>query len=118
MNTTPVTIENGQVTIRPEAGNVWLTEYQIAGLFNVFVSAVTGNIRSILKNDVLREEKVCRYKKTENGHIMTLYNLEMITALSFRLKSQQAEWFRRWITGQVLNPVMLWKIPGMNAILN
>jgi hypothetical protein len=49
---------------------------------------------------------------------MTLYNLEMITALAFRLKSQQAEQFRRWITGQALNPAMLWKILGMNAMLN
>jgi hypothetical protein len=118
MDTMPIIIEEGRVTIRPEEGNVWLTLHQIAGLFNVTVSAVNSNIRSILKSDVLKEEKVCRYKKTENGHIMTLYNLEMITALAFRLNSRPAQQFRRWITGQALNPAMLWKIPGMNVILN
>jgi hypothetical protein len=118
MDTTPITIENGQVTIRPAEGNVWLTRHQIADLFNVFVSAVTGNIRSILKNDVLREEKICCQKKAGNGSIMILYNLEMITALAFHLKSCEAEQYRRWIIRQALNPAMLWKIPGMNVMLN
>lgn len=118
MNTTSITIEEGRVTIRPAAGNVWLTQHQIAGLFGVFVSAVGNNIRSILKNEVLREEEVCRHQKIENGGILTLYNLEMITALAFRLKSRPAQQFRRWIIGQAVNPVVLWKIPGMGTILN
>ena len=47
-----------------------------------------------------------------------LYNLEMITALAFRLKSRQAQYFREWIIEQALNPVILWKIPGMDTMLN
>ncbi len=118
MNTASITIENGRVTIRPAGENVWLTQHQIANLFGVFVSAVGSNIRSILKSEVLREEEVCRNQKMENGGIMTLYNLEMITALAFRLNSCKAQQFHRWMVGQAANPVVLWAIPGMKAMLN
>ncbi|GHT54977.1 hypothetical protein FACS189451_00030 [Bacteroidia bacterium] len=119
MNTTAsITIDNGRVTIRLAEGNVWLTQRQIANLFGVFVSAAGANIRSILRSGVLREEETCRHQKTGNGGIMTLYNLEMITALAFRLNSHPAQQFRRWITGQAVNSAILWKIPGMEAMLN
>ena len=118
MNRASITIEEGQVIIRPAAGNVWLTKHEIARLFGVYVSAVGSNIRSILKSEVLCEDEVCRHRTIPNGSIMTLYNMEMITALAFRLKSRQTQQFRRWIIGQAVNPVILWKIPGMTAILN
>ena len=118
MNTIPITIEEGRVTIRPAVGTVWLTQHEIARIFNVYVSAVGSNIRLILKSGVLRKEEICRHQNTENGSIMTLYNLEIITALAFRLKSRQVEWFRQWIIQQVTNPLILWKIPGMDTMLN
>lgn len=90
MNTELIIIENGRVTIRPEAENVWLTQHQIADLFGVFVSAIGSNIRSMLKSEVLRGNEVSRQRDNGNGFI-TVYNLEMITALAFRLKSNQAQ---------------------------
>ena len=118
MNTSSIKIEKGQVTIRPVAGDVWLTQHQIADTFGVFISAINSNIQSILKNEILQEDPVCCRKNNGNGRILTLYNLEMITALAFRLKSRQAGYFRQWITSQALNPVILWKIPGMEQLLN
>ena len=117
MNTASIKIENGRVTIRPAADKVWLTQHQIADLFGVFVSAVGSNIRSILKSEALRENEVCRQRDNGNGFI-TVYNLEMITALAFRLKSEKVRQYRRWLTEQAFNPVILWKIPGMDILLN
>lgn len=118
MNTTSIKIEKGWVTIRPITGGVWLTQHEIADIFDVFISAINSNIRSILKSEVLQEEKVCHRRDNGNGSILSLYNLEMITALAFRLKSHRAQYFREWITQQALNPMILWKIPGMDAMLN
>lgn len=118
MNTASIKIEEGRVTIRPEAGSVWLTQHEIADLFGVFISAIGSNIRSILKSEILQEDVVCRRRDNGNGSILTLYNLEMITALAFRLKSKQAQYFREWIISQALNPVILWKIPSINVMLN
>lgn len=117
MNNASITIEKGRVTIRPQQGTVWFTQHQIADLFGVFVSAVNSNIRSILKNEVLREEEVCHHETTATGG-RTLYNLEMIIALAFRLKSLKAAQFRKWMIEQAVNPLVIWKIPGMEAILN
>ncbi|MCD8174158.1 MAG: protein-tyrosine kinase [Alistipes sp.] len=81
-----ITIENGQVTVRPTKNGIWLTQNEIARLFEVFVPAVNANIRSILKKSVLREEAVCK-----DIDLLRVYNMEMITALAFRLKSGKAE---------------------------
>lgn len=118
MKTTSIIIENGQVTIRPAHGAVWLTQHQIADLFGVFISAVGANVRSILKSEVLREGQVSRYVSTATGG-MTLYNLEMITALAFRLKSVKAEQYREWIMERAVNsPHIIWALPGMDAMFN
>ena len=93
----PISIENGRVEIHAPENRVWLTRHQIADLFGVFVPAVGSNIRSILKSGILREERVYRRERNRDGGIVELYSLEMIAALAFRLKSGNAEAFRRWL---------------------
>lgn len=117
MNTEHITIEDQQVVIHTPADRIWLNEYEIASLFGVFTSAVGSNIRSIFKNGILREERVCRRQKLKNGFVL-LYNMEMITTLAFRLKSHQAQVFRRWIVERASNPVIIWQIPNMDMTLN
>ena len=85
---------------------------------NLKALIVAGCLVERYKNEILQENAVCRRKDNGNGSILTLYNLEMITALAFRLKSRQAQYFREWIIEQALNPVILWKIPGMDTMLN
>lgn len=70
MNTQPITIENGRVTIRSNANGVWLTQSQIADLFDVFTSAVSANIRAILKSGVLQEDRVFRRTRSRNGNLV------------------------------------------------
>lgn len=119
MTTQPITIKNGQVTIRPTANGVWLTQSQIADLFGVFTAAVSTNIRAILKSGVLHEDCIIRRTRCRNGNIIERYDLEMITALAFRLKSENAEVFRRWIVERAMTPAIVWKMPtSNNAKLN
>ena len=114
MTTQPITIENGQVTIRPITNGVWLTQSQIADLFGVFTAAVNANIRAICKSGVLDEDRVVRRTRCRNGNIVEKYNLEMVTALAFRLKSENAEVFRRWIVERATTPTIVWKMPTVN----
>ena len=119
MTTQPITIENGQITIHSAANRVWLTQSQIADSFGVFTAAVNANIRAILKSGVLREDRVVRRTRCRNGNIVERYNLEMITALAFRLKSENAEVFRQWIIERVTKPTVVWKIPAASdGVLN
>ena len=106
MNT--IAIKNGEVEIRSAATTgVWLTQNEIAALFGVFTSAVRANIRTILQKGILREDKVFRRFKTDRGYIER-YNLEMIVTLAFRLHSENAEIFRRWIIQRATTPVVVW----------
>lgn len=119
MTTSPIMIENGLVTIRPTTNGVWLTQAQIADLFGVFTAAVSTNIRAILKSGVLHEDSVARRTRCRDGNIVERYNLEMITALAFRLKSENAEVFRHWIVERATTPAIVWKMPTVNdRVLN
>lgn len=114
MTTQSITIENGLVTICPTVNGVWLTQSQIADLFGVFSAAISTNIRAILKSGVLHEDCIIRRTRCRNGNIVERYDLEMITALAFRLKSENAEVFRRWIVERATTPAIVWKMPASN----
>ena len=120
MRTTPITIDNGQVTIHSSATAVWMSQHQLADMFGVFVVAIGANVRAILKSEVLDERRVVRQRTHRDGLCTTLYNMEMITALAFRLKSRQAEAFRKWIVRQATSPAVLWELPmpGAGAVVN
>jgi hypothetical protein len=96
MNREIIRIENGIVSI-PVSVEIWMTQHEISGLLECFVSKVNSNIRSILKSGILYESDVCRTCNYQNGNFVEQYNLEMITALSFRIKSRNAELFRNFI---------------------
>lgn len=117
--TQPITIENGLVTIHPTTNGVWITQAQIADLFGVFTAAVSANIRAILKSGILCEDRIVRRTRCRNGNIVERYSLEMITALAFRLKSENAEVFRRWIIERATTLAIVWKMPtNKNRMLN
>ena len=91
-----ITIKNGIVSV-PASGKIWMTQYELARLFECFVAKVNSNIRSILKTGVLDERAVCRTYYYKDGGSVEQYNLEMIIALSFKIKSHKAEVFREWL---------------------
>ena len=85
--------ENNRVTVHlsPD-GTVWMTQSEIARLFGVFVAAISSNIRSIYKSKQVNEY----YTHRISGH-EDLYNMEIIAALSFRVRSMESEAFRKWL---------------------
>ncbi|KAA6326580.1 hypothetical protein EZS27_024330 [termite gut metagenome] len=113
-----IAIENNNVSVNLANGTVWLSQYQIADLFGVFTSAVNNNIRAILKAGILNEDKICYLFTDSNRKIVPLYNLEMITALAFRLTSHQTEVFRKWLLSRNSTTAILWKLPRIDAMLN
>jgi hypothetical protein len=81
-------------------GNLWLTKFQMADLFNTYVSTVESNLRAIFKSGILREKDVSRSHSFEHkGKTcqMTLYNLEAVIFISYRVPSFESRAFREWI---------------------
>lgn len=99
MNREIITIENGIVSVPASAG-IWMTQHQLADLFQCFVGKINANIRAILKTSVLDETRTCRTHYYKNGNSVEEYGLEMIIALSFRIQWRNAEVFRKYIIGK------------------
>lgn len=91
-----ITIENGVVFISASV-EIWMTQYQLADLFGCFTGTVNANVRAILKTGVLNEADVCRMHHYKNGNFVEQYNMEMVIALSFRIRTRNAELFRSFI---------------------
>ncbi|HAZ03028.1 MAG: hypothetical protein A2W90_18370 [Bacteroidetes bacterium GWF2_42_66] len=113
-----IEIKNNRVLIYPEGGVFWLTRYQIADLFGVFISTVGRNIQSILKSGSLKHGNVVLHKKTTEGKVIELYSLEMIIALAFRIRSEKAEVFRAWVVRRTVNNFEVCALPRIDTILN
>jgi hypothetical protein len=115
-----ITIENGQVSI-PQSGEIWMAAWEIAQLFDCFIAKISTNVRSILKNEVFHKSDICRMYHYKNGDSVEQYNLVMITALAFRIKTRNAEIFRNFIIKKALTDTsrqeflvnLLWKNSGM-----
>lgn len=91
-------------------GSVWLTKHEIVELFNVFTSTVNANLKVIFKENELFESEVVRthrYKNKKGQDCSTeFYNLDVIIALSFRMKGAVCRAFREWIRKQAKRPIV------------
>ena len=67
--------ETGAVTI-PTAP-VWMTQFEIADLFEVFSCDIRKAIRAIYKNKELSETDTMKYIKQTDGISYDVYNLEI-----------------------------------------
>ncbi|WP_373825309.1 hypothetical protein [Bacteroides heparinolyticus] len=85
--------ENGNVHV--PTTSIWMSACEIADLFGVFSGKVNSHIKSIFKEGLLREDEVMQTLSFKGGAV-DLYNIEMITMLSFRFASPEAQLFRRW----------------------
>ncbi len=109
-----ISIVGGRVVVTPAAGmdgcdskdggTLWMTKHQIANLFGCFVAKVVSNIATVLKSGVFDESRVCRFHRYKDGGGVKLYNLEMITALAFRIDTRNAEIFRQWLMERAMQP--------------
>ena len=99
--------ENGvtkiDVTFRDET--VWLTQQQMAELFQTSRTNVVEHIKHIYEEGELEEDSTCRkfrqVRKEGNREVsreLPFYNLDMIISLGYRIKSIIATNFRRWAT--------------------
>jgi hypothetical protein len=101
------TTEDGSTAIklRAEDGTVWLTQRQMAELFDTGVPSVNENIKSIYNEGELvpeatiREFRIVRQegKRTVTRDI-DHYNLDMILAVGYRVRSHRGTQFRQWAT--------------------
>lgn len=98
-----------QLEVQLAEDTVWLSQQQIATLFQKAVSTISYHISNIFKEGELEENVVIRKIRnaTPHGAIkgkiqlseMALYNLDVIISVGYRVHSVQGTRFRQWATG-------------------
>ena len=94
-----ITINNGVVSI-PTAP-VWMTQEEIADLFNVYGRDVRKSINAIYKDDALSQFETMQYIRLDERRSIEAYSIEMIIAIAFRINSIESEIFRRHIMNRL-----------------
>ncbi len=90
------------IEVHLEAETVWLTQKQMAELFDKDVRTVNEHIRNIFQEGELEENSVIRKFRitASDGKIYDTshYNLDIIISVGYRVKSKRGTQFRQWAT--------------------
>ena len=101
------TASDGQtkIDVKLEDETLWLTQVQMCELYQTSRTNVVEHIKHIYEEGELAMEATCRkfrQVREEGGRKVerekTFYNLDMIIALGYRVRSIIATRFRQWAT--------------------
>ena len=97
-----------KIDVRFEDETVWLTQQQMAELFQSSRSNIVEHIQHIYEEGELDEAATCRkfrQVRTEGNRQVSrelpYYNLDMILSLGYRIKSIVATRFRQWASARL-----------------
>ena len=94
-----------KINVKIENETVWLSQQQMAKLFNTSRTNIIEHINNIYLEEELDKESTCQnfrqVRKEGNRNVtreIPFYNLDMIISLGYRIKSKIATNFRKWAT--------------------
>lgn len=94
-----------QFYLRAEGGSVWLSQAELANLFQTTSQNITQHIRAIYADGELQPEATCKQDlqvQSEGARLvrrtLKLYNLDLILAVGYRVRSPRGTQFRQWAT--------------------
>ena len=94
--------EQGKVQVIVKDGTIWCTQKAMAQLFGVDRSVITKHLKNIFDSGELRQESVCAKNALTAAdgkkYQTTLYNLDAIISVGYRVNSIKATKFRQWAT--------------------
>ncbi len=89
------------VEMRYEDENIWLTQKMMAVLYDVSISTINEHIKKIFNDSELEEDSVIRkFRITASdgkNYNTNHYSLQMIISVGFKVNSERAVQFRKWI---------------------
>jgi hypothetical protein len=89
-----------KLDVRLENRTVWLSQKQLTDLFDKAKGTISEHIKHIFEDKELVEESVVRLFRTTAAdgkqYEVSHYNLDMVLALGFRVRSPVAVSFRQW----------------------
>ncbi len=105
--------ETIRLEVRVENETVWLTQQQIADLFQSSRTNIVEHVMHIYEDEELEESSTCRKfrqvrkeGKRTVSRVVPMYNLDMIISVGYRINSKRGVKFRQW-ANRVLKEYML-----------
>jgi hypothetical protein len=103
---------NGSVNIEVlfAEENIWLTQKKMAELFDTTPQNITQHLKNIYADNEIEEKATCKdflqvqdegERQVERN--LTMYSLEAIIAVGYRVNSERGTQFRQWATGILKN---------------
>ena len=96
--------QQDSIEMRYEDENIWLTQKTMATLYDVDVRTINEHIKKIYSDSEFEEDSTIRnfrIVQTEGSRQVTRdtkhYNLQMIIAVGFKVNSERAVQFRKWV---------------------
>ena len=96
--------DKSSVEVRYEDENIWITQKMLAVLYEVETNTINYHIKKILEDSELQEDSTIRkfrIVQTEGNRQVSRdvdhYNLQMIIAVGFKVNSERAVQFRKWV---------------------
>ncbi len=102
-----------KIDVRLEGGTVWMSQKAIAELYQKGINTINEHIKNIYEEGELESDATIRKNRIvqneggrEVAREVSHYNLEMIIAIGYRVRSHRGTQFRRWATER-LNEYMV-----------
>ena len=93
--------QQDSIEMRYEDENIWLTQKMMATLYDVDVRTINYHVKKIFSDSELQEDSVIRKFRitAADGKCYSTnhYSLEMIIAVGFKVNSERAVQFRKWV---------------------
>lgn len=94
-----------QIEVKLQEDTVWLTQAQMAELFDTTPQNITIHLKNVFSEGELDEQATCKdfLQVRQEGHRTIRrkqlhYNLDSIISIGYRVKSKRATQFRKWAT--------------------
>lgn len=92
--------DNGTIEVRIEQETVWLSQDQMARIFERERSVITKHLRNVFRDGELVEEAVCAnfaHTAADGKNYQTkFFNLDAILSVGYRVNSKRGIHFRQW----------------------
>ena len=112
--------EQMKMEIKTDGETVWLTQDQMCRLFGRDQSVIARHIGNVFKEGELPKDGFMQilHKTSEaGGRPVTIYNLDVVISVGYRVKSFEGTRFRQWAT-RVLREMLLKRVEDVREIAN
>ena len=111
------TAKGVDLPVKTDGETVWMTIEQMANLFGRDISVIGKHVRAVFKEGELPVEGFRQIlpKTPTGGRPVTVYALDVLISVGYRVKSQEGVRFRQWAT-RILREMLLNRVEEVREI--